>query len=457
MSNVAKLGTGRTIVFAFGNFGWSLGTFGIANLLTYFYVPNVVDGQSMFPAFIGKNAIFFGLTILGMIIGSGRLFDAVTDPLIAGLSDRSRSKFGKRRLYMLLGGLPLALFSFLIFIPPVNGISWLNALWVAVSLFLFYLAFTMYAVPYNALVSEYGHNPKERLDISTIISLAWAMGFAIGNSSYILQGVFENKGFSSVESFQLTMVIFGVLTLITLYLPVIFINESKYAMTTVSNEGSFSAMLSSLKNKNFRSFLLSELSYWFALTFIQMGISYYIVTLLKLEKEFSSVVMYILFGCSFLFYIPINIFAKKYGKRITEIIGFTVFGLVYVMVTLMGNMPVPGVVQGIIVGVMASLPMAIFGIIPVALIADVAEADGITTGNYKTGIFYAMRGLFMKFGSSFAGLLFPTIIQIGGTDVNPFGVRLTGFVALAFCGLGAVILYFGYNEKEVLNILKSKN
>lgn len=211
-------------------------------------------------------------------------------------------------------------------------------------------------------------------------------------------------------------------------------------------------MADCFRNRSFRFFLFSEFSYWFALTFIQTGISYYVVTLLQLRKDFATLLMTVLFLLSFLFYLPINLFAKRFGKRLTEWAGFTVFAFVYLMVLFLGRMPLPAAVQGFAIAILAALPMAIFGIIPGAIIADVAEADGRTTGSYKAGVFYAMRGLFMKIGSSTAGLIFPSLIIIGGQGVNAFGIRLTGAVALAFCILGALFLR-GYDEPAVRRVL----
>lgn len=453
MDKPQSLPFGKKIIFACGNFGWSLATFGVANLITYFYMPNIVDGKSMFPPFIFKGAVFIGLTVLGLIIASGRLFDAITDPLIASMSDRSKNKFGKRRIYMAIGGLPMALLSLLVFTPPSSTPGVLNGIYIAVTLFLFYLFFTIYVSPYSALVSEYGHSPDERLDLSTIMSVAWALGFLLGNVSYTAQGIFEGFGFSPLRAFQLTMGIFALLSLITLYLPVIFIDERKYSEDVVSEENFLGSLWATVTNKIFLFFLFSELLYWFALTFIQTGISYYVVTLLGFDKSLATILMIVLFLVSFLLYVPINLFAKKFGKKMTEIIGFSIFALTYLTVFSLGQMPIPPKIQLIIVAALGSLPMAIFGIIPVAIIADIAEADGIETGNYKTGVFFAMRGLFMKIGSSTAGLVFPSIIIFGSGEVNALGIRMTAIVALVFCILGVLVLFFGYNEKHVLNVL----
>ena len=449
-----KITTFTLIIYAIGNLGWSLGLYGVNNLLNYFYMPNIIEGKPMFTPFIYKGSVLMQVTVIGLIIAGGRIVDSVTDPIIAGLSDRSKSKFGKRRIFMAIGALPFAVFSVLAFMPPFKDYT-ANALYLAVVLFLYYLLFTVYTMPCSALVSELGHNSKERLNLSTFSSIGWALGFAIGNTIYLLQSEFENMGYTPEKSFQISIIIFAVISVVAMYMPVIFIDERKYSKHVASKQKIFIAMKQTLKNRNFKFFLLSELTYWFALTFCQTGMPYYVVSLLNLDKSYATYLMTLLFIISFLFYIPINIIAKKIGKRKTEIIGFAIFSCTYIIILVLGKMPLPMEVQGIIVAIVAAIPMGIFGIIPFAIIADIAEMNGIITGNYKAGIFYAMRGLFMKIGTSIAGLIFPSIIILGTGEVNPFGIRLTGVFGLAFCILGLVFILF-YNEKQVNCVLNGE-
>lgn len=109
---------GKKIVYALGQFGWSLASYGVGNLLVYFYNPPAESGSDtrMFPVFIGAAAV------IGVAGGASRLFDAVTDPLIAGWSDRSQSKLGRRRMFLLIGSVPFAL-GFIVFIADADGIE----------------------------------------------------------------------------------------------------------------------------------------------------------------------------------------------------------------------------------------------------------------------------------------------------------------------------------------------
>jgi hypothetical protein len=183
-----KLPVWKMIIFSLGQFGWNLSGFAAGTLLVYFYMPPET-GTPLFPAYIYTGSVLGAFTIIGLIFASSRIFAGITDPWLANLSDRSTSRFGKRRTYMALGAVPTALFPFLIYIPPVQGTSWLNALWLFVTIFMFTLGITAYTMPYNALISEFGHNPRERLVLSSLTSLTWALSFAVANQVYELHSM----------------------------------------------------------------------------------------------------------------------------------------------------------------------------------------------------------------------------------------------------------------------------
>ncbi|MFP4364186.1 MAG: MFS transporter [Spirochaetia bacterium] len=446
----------KKLMYAAGQFGWCIASYGVGNLLTYFYMPPESTGEAVFPVYIFQGSIFLGLTIIGVLAFGGRVFDAITDPIIAGLSDRSTSKFGKRRTFLLIGSIPFTLFAILIFIPIVPQQSVVNAVWVAVCIFLFYLFFTMYLTPYYALLSELGHSPKERLQLSTIIAITWALGFMVGSQAYAFQGLFEGFGFSPTNAFQIVILIFGGVGLVTMLLPVIFIDEHTYGDYHVSKEGSFEAVVSALKNRNFLFFTFSDLVYFLALTVIQIGISYYVIVLLQLPKNMASLFMIVLFIVSFAFYVPVNLTAQKLGKKKVIVFGFFLFALGYLFILFMGRIPfMPAIVQGYFIMVWCAVPMAIFGILPNAVVADVAEADGILTGNYKAGVFFGARGFVQKLGISAANLIFPSLLLLGKSVQNDLGIRLSAVVALVFCIAGLVI-FLQYDEKHVLETLATK-
>jgi len=453
-TTVERLPFWKKIMYALGQFGWSLTSFAVGNLLVYFYLPPET-GERTFPPFFYQGTVIGALTIIGIIFALGRLFDAITDPVIAGLSDRGTFKFGRRRTFLAISILPFAIFSVLAFIPPLGGTSTINAVFVGAIVLLFYLFMTMYVTPYFALLSEIGHTSDERLQLSTMISITWALGFAVGSQVYTLQNMFELNGMTPVASLRIAISIFAVIGFVFMLLPIIFIDEKRYCEAHVSQEGIFEAVFSAFKNKNFLKFTFSDLAYWVSLTCISTGLIYYVTILLKQPKETASVLQLMMFGISFLFYIPTNLIAKKTGKKKMLLFGFFAFLLTFGYTIFLGNYPIDLMIQGYVLSAIAAIPLAIFGILPNAMIADIAEADGIETGNYKAGIFFGARTFMSKMGQSLAGIIVPSLLVFGRSIENDTGVRLTAVAAITFLIAGTILLVT-YNEKEINQTLLSK-
>ncbi|MGC9796671.1 MFS transporter [Fervidobacterium riparium] len=437
-------------MYALGQLGWSLTSFAIGNALVYFYMPP--EGVN-FTQFIQKGIVFAGLTIVGLALGASRLFDAITDPLVATLSDRSKLKLGRRRGYLAISVLPFAVLSFLPFLPPSNNYL-INTIWLFSTVIAFYWFMTMYVTPFFAWMSELGHTPDERLGLSTMISVTWAIGYVIGTQIYLFQTILEKAGFEPLKAFQTVTIAYGVVGFIFMLLPIIFIDERKYCEAHTVNEGGLEAIKTALKDKPFFIFVLQDLLYWVGLTGISLGLVYYITVLLKLPKEHASQVQLIMFLLSFLFYAPVNILAKKLGKKRLLMVGFIIFAINFGFTSMLGRLALSPVAQSYIVAVLAAIPLAIFGILPNAMVADIAEAHGKRTGNYKAAVFFGARTFVQKMGQTVAGLIFPSLFILGSNEVNEVGLRVSAIVSLALMILGYVLLLF-YDEKFILKHLQT--
>lgn len=419
-------------IYAMGQLGWSLASYMVGSLLTYFYMPPVEAGaKAIFPNFLPQITIV-GLTLLGIIASSGRVLDAFIDPFVANLSDKSKNRFGKRRLFMGIASVPLALFSFLVFFPLNDGETTINALWLSVTIFIFFVSFALYVIPYTALISELGHVHEDRLKISTIISVAWAIGFLIGNTAPALQGLFQKSGDSSTWAFQKTVGIFALISLFFLLIPVFFLDEKRYAQQGEPHENFIKSLSSVFKNKNFRYFSVSYLLYWLSLTFIQSGIIYYVTVLFGMDKGYASLFGVIGFFLSFLFYPFMGKFEKKYGKKQMIVYGFITFCLIFLVVIL----PMPALLRFSLVSVLSAFPLAVFGILPNTIVADIAYQNEIETGKNSAGMFYGVTAFMMKVGVTFANLFFPSLLILGKSVENPFGVQMSVVAAFIFCMAG---------------------
>ncbi|MFA9465072.1 MAG: MFS transporter [Velocimicrobium sp.] len=447
-----KLSASKMWLFAVGQLGWSLLSGVISSWLVYFYQPDLATKGSVKTVFIPQGLAILGIiTIIGAIAALGRIFDAVTDPWIASLSDRCKSKNGRRIPFLKWSALPLAASTVLVFCAPVNGTSWFNALWLFVFVILYYISITAYCTPYNALIAELGHTSKERLNISTVISLTFFLGTALGYQASAIWKIFE-PSMGRVAAVRVTFLIFAVIAYLCMMVPVVAIKEKEYVIAKPSEGSAVSSLVSTFKNKNFRVFVASDILYWIALTMFQTGLVFFVTSLLGLDTAMSGVYFIIMSVLSVVFYMPVNIISRKVGKKILVLFAFALFSIAYLFTSFFGTfMGITPVMQGYILVVLAALPMAIFGILPNAIVADIAESDAKISGQNREGMFYAARTFAFKMGQSIAMLIFTAVATIGMG--NGRGYRLVAIIACIFCVLGGVVLFF-YDEKSVDDILK---
>ena len=110
---------------------------------------------------------------------------------------------------------------------------------------------------------------------------------------------------------------------------------------------------------------------------------------------------------------------------------------------------IPAAAQGFILVAVAAFPMAIFGILPQAMVADISESDAKKTGENREGMFYAARTFAFKLGQSVSMLLFTALATIG---TNGMGYRSVAAASSALALIGGCILIF-YNEKKIDQVI----
>jgi Na+/melibiose symporter-like transporter len=258
-----------------------------------------------------------------------------------------------------------------------------------------------------------------------------------------------------VKAFQTVEAIFSISAAVLMFLPVLVINERRYAAYSVSSESTVQALRSSLGNKNFVRFLVSEFLYNVCQTIIQMGIVYYVVTLLRLNKELTSFLMIVMFLLSFAFYPFITAAAVKWEKKKVLLVGFALLALLFGLFSLMGLINVPPLIFAYATVAVAAIPIAIFTIVPNAIVADIAEADGIETGNFKAGMFFGVRSFESNLGVSVANILFPSLLILGMSVEHPVGIRMSAIVSIVICAAG-LLVFLLYDERAVLRSLAKK-
>lgn len=441
-------------LFAVGQFGWALLSGLISNWLVYFYQPDLAaqeDGQTLF---IPQGRVIFGVfTIIGAITALGRVFDAVTDPWIASLSDRCKSKEGRRIPFLKWSALPLALSTVLVFCAPVGRVSAINVVWLLVFVMCYYLSITAYCTPYNALIPELGHDQKQRLDISTTISLTFIVGTAFAYAAPVIWGTMEGS-LGRVAAMRVTFLLLACVAFVCMLVPAFTIKEKEYVNSQPTEGTAISSLVKTFKNREFRIFVGSDILYWIGLTMFQTGLPFFVTSLLGLDESMSTVFFVSMTALSLVFYIPVNLLCQKFGKKKLVVMAFAIFAVAFAYTGLMGDgLGIPPVAQGFILVVAAAFPMAIFGILPQAMVADISECDAKKTGENREGMFYAARTFAFKLGQSVSMLLFTALATIGGGSGT--GYRVVAFVSAGLALLGGIILLF-YNETKLNQMIQGK-
>lgn len=446
-------------IFAIGQLGWSI-LGGIINTwLVTFYLPtqSAVDNGARF--YVPTGLIIFGvLTVLGLITFICRIFDAITDPWIASLSDRSRNPKGRRIPFMQKAAVPFAVITVLVFFAPVESISTINIIWVLVFLILYYLFMTMYCTPYNALISEFGKTQEDRMYISTAISLTFFFGTLISYLPFVFAS-FLQSAVSYAWSYRILFIILALVALICMLIPCFKLKERDFVDAAPSESNAMKSLAKTFKNQNFRRFAASDIAYWIGLTLFQTGLPFFVKVSMQLDEFYTTVFLGGMTVLSACFYPFVSKLVSRHGKKKLVVFGFFGLALAYVITALIGLIPgLTGIVPGILIVIVAAFPMALLGIIPQAIVADVAEQDSVLTGEKREGMFFAARTFAMKLGQSIAMLVFTSLAVLGTTQdltsndltASPVGLRIVAIAAVVFCILGAVIL-LSYDEKKVMN------
>ena len=149
----------------------------ISNYLLYFFQPTTKSGL---PQLLPDNKLLGYITIMALITAIGKVVDAVTDPIVASLSDKCTHKAGRRMPFLRYSAIPYALSVLLIFYAPFKAGSAANAIWVGFFLITYYTAYTFFFIPRNALVPEIIPDTKVRVGYYGI-----STAFFMGSSSFM--------------------------------------------------------------------------------------------------------------------------------------------------------------------------------------------------------------------------------------------------------------------------------
>ncbi len=416
------------------------------NVLTYqligtfilpLYTPPEGQGfHNLVPAFI-----------FGLVMFLPRAIDTFFDPYIANLSDRSTHRLGRRRAFMLVGCLPLALFTGAIFHPPLAHESYWNALFLFATLTAYFCLFSTYVAPYLALLPELFPDKDENTKVSTLQA-----GMALGGAMLVsvVAPLFLPEDDTDRSALKLVAAVLAAGAFVLLALPVLFIDERKLVARKEGEAGShlgpFASLKQTLADKAFLPYVMGSTLFFTGFTVVQTAAPNFVEVLLQKPLKDLSLVLGPLFGVAGVFFFVVSPLQKRFGKRRLMITA------ALLLAALMGaGIPLlpsyPSLALPLFAG--AGVSIALFLALPNAMLADICEANAKRTGQRREGMFFGAQGFLQKFslGAAVASVSF-VAARFGKSIDNPLGVQLSGPLAALFL-VGAAFFFWRYPEKDV--------
>ena len=449
-----QLSNGKIIALCMGDFARGMINGIVTTYLLTFFIPT--NANTTLPQFFLKASL-----IMAIIRGIGTIVDAVTDPWVANLTDNCKHKLGRRIPFMRWSAVPYGLCCLMIFFPPVNGTSYVNAVWVGVLLILYYLFSTLYNIPFSALQAEIVAEPKRRVFLYTMNSLLYVISNALVFCTSMTKGILMDAGIPEIWALRIPFIVCCIGGAVAAMIPAFVIREQDYIAPKTYSQPLGVALKAIFSYKNFSIITIGYLVMWVAFTFFNTAQVYYITNLLALPDEWVTIVTVISIGVGVCTYPLVNILARKVGKKPLLLGACITYVLLYFGIY--NYEAVISVIGGkgfaLVIGFCIAMPIAITNIIPASMFADLAQYDTIKTGQNRAGMFLAARNFANKLCQSIVVICCSLLLGRGADGTGAAtseGIQSTALVACIFvaCALG---IYFFYNDKEIVSAIRASN
>lgn len=431
----------------------------IGNYLLYFFQPTTASGL---PILLPQNKLFGFITVMALLTGIGKIIDAVTDPLVATLSDKCTHKDGRRMPFLRYASVPYALSVLLIFYAPFRAGSAANAVWVGFFLFAYYTAYTFFFVPRNALVPEIIPDAKVRVGYYGI-----STAFFMGSSSFmyaatLFVNLLKKAGLSPLWAWRVVFTGFALIGMTCLLLSAYAFHEKDYVReNNKPKESLLKSFALVFRNRNFVIFSIGDLFSGVSMAFFQTAMLYYITMLLHVPESQSFLVMLTAIAVALCLFPLIVKLSRKHNKKLPLVAASVVFTLVFTLIyfgdTIAALAPGHELLIGLGMGVVVAFPFAAINILPQSVISDIIQLDSLENGVNREGIFSAVKTFVEKIASSVAMVIVSSILTIGagnGASVGLQGVRLTGIYAGVF-SLLSLVFFLLYQDTAVTQAIEN--
>lgn len=401
----------------------------------------LINATSFYLLFFYTDVFVIGSTAAGVIFLVSKLWNAAIDPFIGVAIDRTKTRWGSKRPYMLFGAIPTAILFYLVFAAPQLGDT-ARFIYGMVTFLLFNSVFALTNVPYAALTASMTSDTNERTSLTS-----FRMTFAIIGT--LLAAVMTKplvKAFGGeAQGFRTAAIIFGIIAI-----AVIFISFSRIKERVIesSNEQKSIAKNFQAMGKNYPFILL-------VLAFIISAIAVYTIATMvnyyfKYNLNNENMIPYA-FGALFIsavLFIPFwVIVAKKTSKRASFVSGLIIFSATMIVVYSTSNLTATRLI-GILC--IAGIGMSAYMLFPWAMVADTVEFSLWKSHVRQEGFLYGFFIFGLKLAQAFAGFIAGFALDFIGyvpnTTQSPgtlLGIKhIMTLVPIGFMAISIILLLF---------------
>jgi len=330
----------------------------------------------------------------GLAVMIGKLWDAVTDPMMGYISDRTCTRMGRRRPWLLAGSIPLGLCMWYFFTNPgIKDVTMLTV-WATVALCLLNTAYTMVNVPYSSLTPELTQDYNERTSLN-----GFRFGFAIIGTilgAAIVLPIVQSFPTKS-QGFSAAGLIMGLVMIVTALVTFFSVREPLIKKSERPTEGFFETYLYVFRNRPYVILVFAYALNILAINFLQGILVYYFKYIFEAEGM-TTIAMIILLIVSMVF-IPISVpISRRIGKRQTYQIGFAILAVTCLVIFFTGHLL--GIKFFFAVMAFGGAGLGMAYVAPWAMVPDTIEWDAVKTGNRKEGSYYGMWTFISKTGQA---------------------------------------------------------
>jgi glycoside/pentoside/hexuronide:cation symporter, GPH family len=415
----------RTLLYSSASAGLNIMAISVSTWLLYFYSPPPDSGRH----------IYLPITLVGLLMTVTSLWDAVIDPFIGHFSDVTRSRWGRRRPYILFATPITAILLIFIFTPPGGGSVALNAVYFFVIITLFYTAYSLVGIPYDGTMPEMAQNPNDLVKLSTWKSILGIVGVMVG-------ALVAAPLFSSMGPVAMAFIV-ALVGLATIWLALFGIRETTRPIGEPMP--AIAGLKATFGNHQFRFMFASVLIVHVAYAMVTAILPYFITTVLGQSESQVGIFQGLLVLMMILSAPVWNWLARRHAHRKLLMICMVLMGFIIALNAFVGLIPVlDRQIQAYITVGLVGPALGGYFILAYAMMGSVVDYDEMFTHARREAIYYGTFSLAAGIGPAMAAMILPFILShFGYTSANPLGVRVAWLVAGA-CSLLGALVFIGY-------------